>query len=417
MSSRDHISAAQPADFGKGEKIVKLKPLTVIGLNSGTSMDGVDAAIFHISPRLGFELLEPGDRPELAVKMLAQALYEFEPALKTKMKALVAGAPASLEDICRLNAALGEEFARAARLVMRSAPGNIQVDLIGSHGQTIYHAPLQKLYGGVSCAATMQLGDTAIIAGRTGIPVIGDFRAQDLAAGGQGAPLVPFADELLFGDNKQAIGILNLGGIANITVLSQSGSTIMAFDTGPGNMLSDRCCERLFGRDFDEGGSRAATGNIIDDWLDELLSLPYFALPPPKTTGREMFGVSFADSLIDRGLKRRLSPESILATLSAFTPATIAQQYDRFIRPNTVINKIVLGGGGAANKFITCRLQKYWAHDLQIRQHEDYGISTKFKEALLFALLAYTSYFGIHNNVPAATGASRRVCLGKFCRP
>jgi anhydro-N-acetylmuramic acid kinase len=377
-------------------------------------MDGVDAAIFRISPAGG--ATSSNGRPKLSIEMLGHALYEIEPALRQKMKAMIGSGAATLEDVCRLDAAMGEVFAAAALKLMRSCAA-VHVDLIGSHGQTIWHAPQQKIYGGISCANTMQLGQPAIIAERTGVPVVGDFRVQDMAAGGQGAPLVAFADEVLFGENGSGIGILNIGGIANITAIDDRGTAIMAFDTGPGNMLADRCCEKLFGVEYDDGGAIAQSGKLEQDWLNELLKLPYFEAKPPKTTGRELFGLSFADALIDRGSKLGLQKESILATVTALTPASIAQQYDRFIKPNVSINKIVLGGGGAENQFILDQLTKHWPHSLELKRHEDYGVSTKFKEALLFALLAYCSQFRIPNNVPACTGASRAVCMGKISNP
>lgn len=394
---------------------MKLRPLKVIGLNSGTSMDGVDAALFQIAPAGDAEFAS--SRPNLSIEMLDHLLFEFEPSLRRKMKGIIGRGYATLEEICRLDAALGEQFAQAAlQIIRRSTEGQVSVDLIGSHGQTIWHAPQQRTCGGISCSNTLQLGQTAIIAERTRVPVIGDFRVQDMAAGGQGAPLVCFADEILFGECQNGIGVLNIGGIANITVLD-SGNAVMAFDTGPGNMLIDRCCERLFDLEYDRGGKIAQQGNVDEAWLNDLLSLPYFDALPPKTTGRELFGLDLADALIDRGLKRGLSNESILSTITALTPASIAQQYDRFISPTVQINKVVLGGGGAENEFIVEQLSRRWQHKLEIAKHEDYGISTKFKEALLFALLAYTSYFRIPNNVPLCTGASRRVCLGKLCPP
>ncbi len=397
---------------------MKLKPLTVIGLNSGTSMDGVDAAIFRITPKNGSHSADDDGRPKLSIEMLGHILYEIEPALRQKMKSIVATGHASLEDLCRLDAALGEVFAAAAQRLIRSSNlGSLQVDLIGSHGQTIWHAPQNKHFGGVNCANTMQLGQPAVIAERTGIPVIGDFRVQDVAAGGQGAPLVSFADEVIFGEVGSGIGILNIGGIANITAIGETGEALLAFDTGPGNMLSDRCCERFFGKEYDDGGTIARSGKIDEAWLNEMLSIPYFDLIPPKTTGRELFGLSFADALIDHGSKLGLAQENILATICALTPASIAQQYKRFVEPKVNLKKIVLGGGGAENKFIVEQLAARWPHSLEIARHEDYGVSTKFKESLLFALLAYTSYFRIPNNVPLCTGASHRVCLGKLSLP
>jgi anhydro-N-acetylmuramic acid kinase len=381
-------------------------------------MDGVDVAAFQISPATGTNQLSKHGRPKLSIKMLGHVLYEFEPVLQRKMKNIIASGSASLEEICRLDAALGEEFAHAVKKLLRQSGNSLQVDLIGSHGQTIWHSPLAKNFAGVTCANTMQLGQTAVIAERTGIAVIGDFRVQDIAAGGQGAPLVCFADELLFGEqNSGGTAVLNIGGIANITVLDTSGSAIMAFDTGPGNMLADRCAERLFKESFDDGGTLASSGKIDEAYLAELLALPYFSLQPPKTTGRELFGVSFADQLIDCASKRGLNSADILATLTALTPASIAQQYTKFVRQRVEIDRIVLGGGGAENAFILSELEKRWPHKLRLARHEEYGISTKFKEALLFALLAYTSYFRIPNNVPACTGASHQVCLGKTSLP
>jgi len=384
-------------------------------------MDGVDVAAFRIAPVNGEADWANNGRPKLSIEMLGHVLYEFEPALQHKMKAIIANGSASLDEICRLDAALGEEFARAVKKLLHnsaSALQLLQIDLIGSHGQTIWHAPVPKNFAGIACANTMQLGQTAIIAERTGIPVFGDFRVQDIAAGGQGAPLVCFADELLFGGQQNGgTAVLNIGGIANITVLDNSGTAIMAFDTGPGNMLSDRCAERLFEKSFDDGGDIAISGQIDSIYLAELLSLPYFQQAPPKTTGRELFGVSFADQLIDKGLKNGSAPATILATLTALTPASIALQYNKFIADKVAINTIVLGGGGAENQFILHELERRWPHKLRLARHEEFGISTKFKEALLFALLAYTSYFRIPNNVPACTGASRRVCLGKISLP
>lgn len=412
MSSRDYIRAAAAANFGNEEEIVKLRPLTVIGLNSGTSMDGIDAAAFRIAPAKSSQ----EDRLALEIEMLASVLYEFETALQRKMKNLIADGYVSLDELCRLDAALGIEFAQAALKLMKQTP-SLNVDLIGSHGQTVWHSPERKQFAGIECANTMQLGQAAIIAERTRVPVISDFRVQDMAAGGQGAPLVSYADEVLFGQNGKGTGILNLGGIANITVIDGAGNATMAFDTGPANVLIDRCCERLFNRSFDEGGKIASSAAVHQQWLAELLSMSYFRLPPPKTTGRELFGVKLADQLIEERLSSGMAKETILATLTALTPASICMQYELFIQSKVQINNIVTGGGGAENQLIISELKKRWPHELNISRHEDYGISTKFKEALLFAILAYTSFFKIPNNVPACTGASRKVCLGKLSTP
>lgn len=396
---------------------MKVTALTVLGLNSGTSMDGVDAAIFKIIPKQDSPDTEESMLSKFRIEMLEAELFEFDPALRREMKTLIARGDASLEDVCRLDAALGEAFADASNAVIKKSGLNKnKIDLIGSHGQTIWHAPQAKKFGGVTCSNTLQLGQSAIIAERTGINVVSDFRVQDMAAGGQGAPLVAFADEILFGELGQGVGILNIGGISNLTVLSSAGAAIMAFDTGPGNMLIDRCTERMFFTQFDRGGEIAIKGKIQEQWLKDMLSLPYFSAEPPKTTGRELFGNIFADHLIDRGLEKGYSKEDITSTVSALTAASIAQQYSSFVRQKTTISKLVLGGGGERNEFIRRELLARWPDPVELARHEDFGISTKFKESLLFALLAYTNYFGLPNNVPACTGARRKVCLGKLTR-
>lgn len=396
-----------------------LKPLTVIGLNSGTSMDGVDAAAFRIIP-----LRQAGSKTNgatiaqgLDVEMIDAQLYPLEPAIKRKMHTLIVAGRGSLDDICRLNFALGEIFAQAALSLMKSAGlSRGEVDLIGSHGQTIWHAPGLKKYGGISTRSTLQLGEAAVIAARTGIPVIADFRVGDIAAGGQGAPLVAFADQVLFGGSGQATGVLNIGGIANITIIDDHGEAVQAFDTGPGNMLIDRAVQELFQKEFDEDGRIAASGKTDPGWLSELMQEPYFAIIPPKTTGREVFGHSYADQLIDTAKRRGISDQDIVATLTALTAAAVATAYSSFVQPSVELSRLVLGGGGAENSVLRRQLVAFWPHPLKLLRHEDFGISTKFKEALLFALLAYTTHFGIANNVPRCTGAHTRICLGKICR-
>lgn len=395
-----------------------LKPLTVIGLNSGTSMDGIDAAAFRIIPLKQDTRTNGHPTPQaLEVELIDSTLYPMEPQLQKKMQSMIASGRCTLEEICRLNVALGEVFAQATLALMKKAGlTKHDVDLIGSHGQTIWHAPELRKFAGVMTRATLQLGEPSVIAARTGIPVIADFRMRDMAVGGQGAPLVSFADEVLFGNEGEATGVLNIGGIANITIINARGEASVAFDTGPGNMLIDRVSEVLFGKKFDENGELAAEGKIAEDWLQLELEHPYFQQEPPKTTGRELFSFAFADRLIEEGHKQDLSDHDIVATVTALTAASIADGYKRFVLPSTRIERLVLGGGGADNPTLCKMLQERWPHPIKLMRHEDFGISTKFKEALLFALLAYTTHFGIPNNVPRCTGATTRVCLGKISR-
>jgi anhydro-N-acetylmuramic acid kinase len=401
-----------------------LKSLNVLGLNSGTSMDGIDAAVFSIGPDRGapaepVAVASGSDLylPALKMELLHSELVEFAPTFKHQLARLVAEGQTDLRQICLLNASLGEIFAQASLQVIRSARRKgIEIDLIGSHGQTIWHAPDLSQFWGMSTAGTLQLGDPSVIAARTGVTTIGDFRTADVALGGQGAPLTSFADQVIFGKSRTALGVLNLGGIANITVIDCRGQAVMAFDTGPANVLIDEAMRILYQREFDENGAVAASGTPNGRMLKELLALPYLHLAPPKTTGRELFGRSMATALVEQWQANDISSADIVATLTAYTAASIVEAYERFIAPEVVLNELVLAGGGEANSTLVGMLRAQWPTSLTIRRHEDFGVAPKFKESLLFALLAYTTNFGIPNNVPACTGASKRICLGKLAR-
>jgi anhydro-N-acetylmuramic acid kinase len=391
----------------------KLRKLTVLGLNSGTSMDGIDAAIFRIFP-LEEKLEINAKRPAIGVESLHGELIPFDPIFREHLGKLIGSGQTSLKEICLLNAVLGELFAHAALTTIKGAGLTTdEIDLIGSHGLTVWHNPEADKLWGVATNGTLQLGEPSIIRERTGIPVVADFRPADMAAGGQGAPLVAFADQVLFSGNDTPCGVLNLGGIANITVIDASSQATMAFDSGPANAIIDYVCQLLFGLAFDNHGAIAARGKINEEWLSALLRHPYFARKPPKTTGRELFGQQFAQQAIDAANQMGISPEDTMTTLAALTGKSVAAAYADFIQPQISLKRLIVGGGGAENKFLISLIKKYWPHDLQVFTHEDFGISSKFKEALLFALLAYTSYFGIPNNVPACTGAKEYVCLGK----
>jgi len=392
-------------------------------------MDGIDVALFAIGPGTGAHSSSQSSRspaqngsPRLSYELLASELVPFEPAFKRQMERLVASGEASLRQVCLLNSALGEIFAQACqRLIKAAQRKGLDVDLIGSHGQTIWHAPNPGPFFGTTASGTLQLGDPAYIAALTGVTTIGDFRVTDLALGGQGAPLVSFADQVIFGSRScsdgLALGVLNIGGIANITVIDSRGEAIMAFDTGPGNVLIDEATRLLFDRELDQGGEIAARGKVQQKLLQSLKAHPYLALEPPKTTGREDFGRAFAARYINDWQAADVSAEDIVATLTAFTAESVAMGYSKFVQPRTKLTRLVLGGGGADNKTLLSMLGAAWPDKLEILDHEQFGLSSKFKEALLFALLAYTTYFEIPNNVPACTGAKRKACLGKIVRP
>lgn len=391
--------------------------MNVIGLNSGTSMDGIDAALFSIKPRSQANGNSgDGGIPALDVELIASTLEEFPAEFRRGLLKLIASGDTSLQKVCLLNTALGEVFAKACQKLIRSAP-QVDVHLIGSHGQTVWHAPNRTDLWTVSTSGTLQLGEPAILAARTGIPVVADFRPADMANGGQGAPLVSFADAVLFGSDKIATAVLNIGGIANLTLINEKGVAVMAFDTGPGNMLIDRAVNRLYGKDFDKDGKIARSGKVDKPMLERLLAHPYFHQSPPKTTGRELFGDSYADMLIDQAKDAGLSNEDLIATLTSLTSRSIAAGYEQFAMSECRVSRLILGGGGADNAFLIDSLKQYWPHEVKVLRHEDCGISTKFKESLLFALLAYTTYHGIPNSVPACTGAAKSVCLGKLSLP
>jgi anhydro-N-acetylmuramic acid kinase len=390
-----------------------LTSLNVLGLNSGTSMDGIDAGLFKITPLSGDRPAD-GKCPALKVELISSELIAFQDDLKCALEALVAGKQTDLRTICLVNSALGQVFgAAASKVVEQSRKNGIDVDLIGSHGQTLWHEPVSSKFWGVDTAGTLQLGDPAYVAALSGVTTVGDFRTYDMAFGGQGAPLVSFADEVLFGHDGEPVGVLNLGGIANITVV-KDGVSVMAFDTGPASVLIDEAMRILYQLEYDKDGQIAASGQVIEAFVEQFLSQPYFKLTPPKSTGRELFGRAMAQELVQNWRSQNIAAADIVATLTAITARSIAQSYRDFIAPQVALSKIVLGGGGAYNATLIKQLKAYWPGPLVLAEHEDFGVSAKFKEALLFALLAYTTYFGIPNNVPLCTGATRRVCLGKI---
>jgi anhydro-N-acetylmuramic acid kinase len=388
------------------------KPTQVgIGLNSGTSYDGIDAALIEFT----------GAGTATRVKLLAYENFHFDPVARQKISELFNPETATVDRICLMNYYLGELFAEAALQLLERAglkPGGI--DFIGSHGQTIYHIPEPVSEGGRAIRATLQIGEPAVIAERTGIVTVADFRARDVAAGGQGAPLTSYADYVLFGQDHSIRLIQNIGGIGNVTLVGGPVpfADIMAFDTGPGNMVIDALVEQSTDGQltYDQDGRLADRGTVCTELLTELLNHPYLAKSPPKTTGREEFGAAFAQTVREAGRKRMLSNEDLVATATAFTVEAIAASYEKFIYPRYRPDEVIVGGGGAYNPTLLRWLEKRLA-PVKILRHEDFGISSDAKEALLFALLARETLHGIPANVPAATGARHPAILGKVVLP
>ena len=368
----------------------------VVGLMSGTSLDGIDAALVEISPDLKCKFID-GYTLDYSAGMREKIQHLFAQMISPKL-------------LCEMNFLLGEYFARAVMGLQDKTC--IKPDLIGSHGVTFYHNPINEKFEGFSLKSTMQIGEGAVIAERTGITTVCDFRPQDVAASGEGAPLVPFADKVFFFDKNINRAVLNLGGIANVTVLSNQ-CDIFAFDTGPANMLIDAAMRRFFNKDFDKNGEIAKSGKVNFTLLDSLLEEAYLKLPPPKSTGRELFGEDYLDKILNRANE---APENIITTLTAFTVKSVKAAFENFIFPKTSINELILGGGGAYNLYMKELLKKEFKPDCKIKTHEDFCISNKYKEAIAFALLAYCTYNNIPNNIKTATGAVKDVILGKIIR-
>lgn len=388
------------------------QPLTVMGLMSGTSVDAVDACL---------ALLEFANG-RLCYEILATHSVDIPDTLRERLLRCMADKAMGLEELCALNVAVGELFAETAQGLIESSginPGSI--DCIGSHGQTIFHWPPTQPG---QLGSTLQIGEPSIIAEKTGIYTIADFRPRDMAAGGQGAPLVCFADLLLFQDEAIGRCIQNIGGIANVTVVPsresqrQGQKPVIAFDTGPGNMLMDAAMQYFFQKPYDENGEMAARGEVHNPLLYAMLKHPYLELSPPKTTGREQFGAPYLHELMVQFPD--LDEWDWLATLNVYTAQTIVDAYERFVFPAYDIAEMVVGGGGAYNATLLKNMINLFRarnRSIVIKTHADFGIHDKYKEALAFAILAWASLLHRHNNIPECTGAAHPVILGKHILP
>ena len=364
---------------------------------SGTSGDGIDAVLAEVA----------GSGRQLRARVLTHVHRPFSPAMRQRILHLCLHGTVS--EICELNFVLGEQFARAALAVIRRAKRQPrEIAAIGSHGQTIHHLPNART------PSTLQIGEPAVIAERTGITTVADFRVRDMAAGGQGAPLVPYADWALFTDETRPRIVQNIGGIGNLTFLPPSAglNDVIAFDTGPGNMMMDRVVQRITNgkKSYDDGGQMARSSDWSAPLLEALLAHPYLHRRPPKSTGREEFGVAYADLIYDRATSAGVAPREILATLTRFNAHSIARAYRRFLP--ALPDEVILCGGGARNRTLV-QLLKDQIGPQRVLLMDKLGISSEAKEAVSFALLARETIRGLPGNVPAATGAERPAVLGK----
>lgn len=371
----------------------ELETKRIIGLMSGTSCDSIDAGLCEVTP-------------DLKCKLIHGINYKYPEHIRAKIFQIFRG-ECSVKDLCQMNFAIGKCFANACKILIDEFG---KPDMIASHGQTVYHFPKSEKLDDINLKSTLQIGESSVIAEETRCLTISNFREADIAAGGEGAPLVCFADEKWFKSTGKNIAVQNIGGISNVTMISHSHPTF-GFDTGLGNIMLDYCVNKFYGKSYDKDGEIAKSGVICDSWLDCLLQDDYYFKNPPKTTGREYFNERY----IENALRFAPSePKDIIATVTALTAKTIVQAYERFILPEIDIEEVVIGGGGAYNPTMMKFLRTYLSDDIKLKTHEDYGISNNYKEVMAFALLGYCTYYGIPNNLPECTGANRRVVMGKM---
>jgi anhydro-N-acetylmuramic acid kinase len=381
--------------------------MIVAGLMSGTSADGINVALIKVAS--GQTLPS-----RLSFKFLAQAEYRYPKNVRTAVLKAMNAKQASVADLARLNFLLAELYAEAVLSTQRRF--RLKAQLIGCHGQTIYHQGEPAKYLGRELAVTWQTGEGAVIAARLGIPVVSDFRPADMAAGGKGAPLVPFLDYLLYRDQNIGRIVQNIGGIANLTAIPAGASPqqVIAFDTGPGNMLIDAVTECLFRQSYDRDGRIAATGTVIEPVLSEMLRLPFFGRKPPKTAGREEFGREYAQQFLKRC--GRAGKADIVVTATALTARSIAHALRKFVisrRGN--FREFVVSGGGANNPTLLAMLANQLRPlELSLRASDEFGLPSAAKEAAAFALMAYETWNHRPSSIPSATGAKRPAILGKI---
>lgn len=372
-----------------------------VGLMSGTSLDGVDAVLVEIT----------GQGLETDLKILGFDTFDIPDDLKKEVKQAFSETEGTVDLICSLNFKLGYLFSDCVKQLCTKSNFPLEkLDFIASHGQTVFHIP--KAEGGYA-ASTLQIGEAAVIAYETKTQVISNFRVMDMAAGGEGAPLVPFSEYVLYGNKENGLILQNIGGIGNATCVPKNPTIddLFAFDTGPGNMVIDEAMLQLYNTAYDDSGKMAATGSVHQEMLDDMMSHPYVTMEPPKTTGRELFGEKYVTALLKK--YNNVKKEDIIATVTMFTAETIAYQYKTFILPKYDITKAIIGGGGSHNKTLLSYLSTLLP-GIDILTQEDIGFSSDAKEALAFVILGNETLHKSFSNVPSATGASKKVLLGNI---
>jgi len=385
---------------------LKTNPMTVAGIMSGTSADGVDVALVRIEQRRG--------RP--ALTLLAHQGFPYPATLRRAVLGAMNAASISTAELARMNWRLALAYAEAVRATTKKH--RVHVDLVGCHGQTLYHQGQPAMYAGRRFGCTWQAGEAGVLAQELGIPVASNFRPADMAAGGQGAPLVPLLDYVLFADRKRGRVLQNIGGIANLTAIpaGAGADAVIAFDTGPGNMVMDALAQELFARKFDRNGEIAGRGAVLDAVIKAEMRNKYFAANPPRTAGREQFGHDYALKFLAACKRASRKPEDALATATALTAETIAASYKRFVAPvmrGAPVDYVVSGGGARNSTLMAMLSARLEPLGCEFAASGDFGMPVEAKEAAAFALLAWYTWHRMPANVPAATGAKRAVVLGQ----
>src|ERR1700686_1153961 len=400
--------------------------MIVAGVMSGTSADGINVALVRVTAS------SPGLTGTPSLRFLAHAEYPYPKQVRRAVLAAMNSTGASVADLARLNFLLAELYADALLATQRRF--HLKAELVGCHGQTLYHQGEAAPFLGRRLAVTWQTGEGAVVAARAGVPVVSDFRPADMAAGGKGAPLVPYLDYLLYRDPKIGRIALNLGGIANLTAIPAAASLnqVVAFATGPGNMVIDALAEQLFGQPCDRDGIIAASGGVLEDALGRFLSDAFFREKPPKTAGREQFGREFAREFLHAcrplgavkartkasgatSATRTIEKLDVIATATALTVRSIGMAIERFVLPKGSFSELIVSGGGARNPTLMAWLgNEVRGMGLHLRCADDFGIPSSAKEAVAFALMAYETWNRRPSNVPSATGAKRAMVLGKI---
>jgi anhydro-N-acetylmuramic acid kinase len=383
----------------------------LLGLMSGTSADGVDVALVRVGAR--------STVPGVGARLLNFTTVPFPANLRAAILRVADGGATSTAELSQLNFRLGLQFARAAlRACSLFGISPRRVHLIGSHGQTVYHQGTPSRFLGARVASTLQIGEPAVIAAHTGITTVGDFRPADMSVGGQGAPLVPFVDYLLYRDARRGRAALNIGGIANVTVIPRDArpGDVFAFDTGPGNMVIDALV-RHFSQDrraYDRNARMARSGRLLPELLASLLSDSYLRRPPPKTAGREQYGAAFLRRIIDWGRLRRARPADLVHTATILTTLSITDALRRWVLPKASLAQLIVAGGGSHNPLIMAQLASALP-EIELLPSDALGVPADAKEAFAFALLADQTMHRRPANLPSATGAVRPAILGKIC--